>query len=244
MGKSELFGGLGAFLQGISHGLMKKHLEEQETDKEISKGLKKFDKVQKLIDSDSRFQDPQNRRTLLSIMGIPQKQESETVEILRQLNVRSKDLEIEKRGAELAGTTPADKRADRALKLREDAVAEARKNNQLKVKIREDAAARAAQASQFKVQLGAVDKESSNLEALYKKWNDPLSGGIRKKLKEQYGDFAVYYLKKKLELENKRATLSAQASQAAQATPVSPGVGDTNIPESQDDDDLFQQLGY
>lgn len=226
MGKDQIFGGIGAFLQGISHGMMKKHLEEQEADKEISKGIKKFEKVQKLIDSDPRFQDPKSQKTLFALMGIPMKEESETVQILRELNVRDKELSIKGKEASLAGKTPADERANKALKLREDA------------------AARAAQSSQFKTQLSAIDKESSNLEALFKKWNDPLSGRIRKKLKEQYGDFSAYYLQKKQELEGKRASISAQAQQAAQMAPVSPGVGDAEIPETQDDDDLFQQVGY
>lgn len=226
MGKDQLFGGISSFLAGISHGMMKKQMEEQEADKEISQGIKKFEKVQKIVESDPRFQDPKNQKTLFALMGIPVKQESETVEILRQLGIKGKELDIQQKESQIAGTDPASIDRDRRLKLSEGA------------------AARAAQNAQFKLQLGSVDKEISNLEALYKKWQDPLAGSIRRKLKEQYNDFGAFYLQKKQELEDKRAQISAQAQQAAQATPVSPSADDAAIPETQDDDDLFQQVGY
>jgi hypothetical protein len=226
MNKDNLFTGISAFLQGISHGMMKKQMEEQEVDKEISKGLKKFEKVQKLVETDPRFQDPKKQKMLFDLMGIKTQEESETVQILKQLGVKQKQLDIEHKENVIAGTTKDDERANKRLK------------------ISEDAAARAAQASQFKTQLSGIDKESSNLEALFKKWNDPLAGGIRKQLKAQYGDFSAFYLQKKQELETKRATISAQAQQAAQMVPVNPSADDANIPETQDDDDLFQQVGY
>lgn len=221
MSKGNVLSGIGAFLQGISAGMLKKHLEEQELDKEITQGIKKFEKIQKLVETDTRFQDPEKKKMLFQLLGVKEKEENPVVEALRLLQVDRAKVGLEADKQRVSGTRPEDIRANKSLELQQQAKA------------------RAAQMDGLKVQLGDVDKQLGYLQAEIKQWQDISNIVARNALKKKYGNPEAFFAQKVPMLQQQRQQISEQLSAAAKQVPSVPSAADAQIPEAQGDDDVF-----
>lgn len=228
MGGQEVLENLGSFMMGVSQGLLKKHVEDQEVDRDIEKALKKYERVQQVLES-GKYNEEQ-KRTLYSLMGIKTKEEDPLATISKMLINQNRELQGKKLEQDIAGTGPDDVRADKSLGLQGERLTLAQK-----------AAKRKELQDQFNIKIADLDKKKATLDK-YNQSYDFTNPGMSKldELGKQKGfkDWGSYYLTATQEIEKARTTLSAQQAQALKTPDVSGGSVAT---DPGDEDDLFNQ---